>query len=73
MMIRVELLEFAEAELKLAIEKDPKLPQSHYLLGQIAVFRARYDEGIQLWRKRSLSIRPTPWPLTNSATPTRSS
>ena len=57
MMIRLEYLEFAEAELKLAIEKDPKLPQAHYLLGQIAVFRARYDEGIQLLEKE-IALNP---------------
>jgi tetratricopeptide (TPR) repeat protein len=57
MMIRLEYLEFAEAELKLAVEKDPKLPQAHYLLGQIAVFRARYDEGIQLLEKE-IAINP---------------
>jgi len=57
MMIRLEYLEFAEAELKLAVEKDPKLPQAHYLLGQIAVFRARYDEGIQLLEKE-LALNP---------------
>lgn len=57
MMIRQEILEFAEDELKLAIEKDPKLPQAHYLLGQIAVFRARYDEGIQLLEKE-IAINP---------------
>jgi tetratricopeptide (TPR) repeat protein len=57
MMIRQEILEFAEDELKLAIEKDPKLPQAHYLLGQIAVFRARYDEGIKLL-EAEIAINP---------------
>jgi tetratricopeptide (TPR) repeat protein len=57
MMIRLEYLEFAEAELKLAIEKDQKLPQAHYLAGQIAVFRARYDEGIQLLEKE-IALNP---------------
>jgi tetratricopeptide (TPR) repeat protein len=58
MMIRLEYLEFAEVELKLAVEKDPRLPQAHYLLGQMAVFRARYDEGIQLLEKE-LALNPT--------------
>jgi tetratricopeptide (TPR) repeat protein len=57
MMIRLEFLEFAEAELKLAVEKDSKLPQAHYLLGQIAVFRARYDEGVQLLEKE-IALNP---------------
>ncbi|HZF40118.1 MAG TPA: tetratricopeptide repeat protein [Blastocatellia bacterium] len=57
MMIRQENLEFAETELKLAVEKDPKLPQAHYMLGQIAVFRARYDEGVQLLEKE-IALNP---------------
>jgi len=57
MMIRLEYLEFAETELKQAVEKDPKLPVAHYLLGQIAVFRARYDEGIQLLEKE-IALNP---------------
>jgi tetratricopeptide (TPR) repeat protein len=57
MMIRQEFLEFAEEELNLAIEKDQKLPQAHYLLGQIAVFRARYEEGIQLLEKE-IALNP---------------
>jgi tetratricopeptide (TPR) repeat protein len=57
MIIRLEIEELAEAELKQAIEKDPKLPQAHYLLGQMAIFRARYDEGIQLL-EREIALNP---------------
>jgi tetratricopeptide (TPR) repeat protein len=57
MMIRLELHEAAEAELKQGIEKDPKLPQAHYLLGQIAIFHARYDEGVQLL-EREIALNP---------------
>ncbi len=57
MMVRLEFEEFAEAELKQAIEKDPKLPQAHYLLGQLAIFRARYDEGIALMEKE-IALNP---------------
>ena len=57
MMVRLEFQEFAEAELKQAIEKDPKLPQAHYLLGQMAIFRARYDEGVQLL-EREIALNP---------------
>ena len=45
MMNRLELEAFAEAELTRGAEKDPKLPEAHYLLGQIAIFRSRLDEG----------------------------
>ncbi|MBO0721195.1 MAG: tetratricopeptide repeat protein [Blastocatellia bacterium] len=57
MMIRLELEELAEVELKQALEKDPKLPQVHYLLGQIAVYRTRYDEGIALLEKE-IALNP---------------
>ena len=51
MMNRLELEDLAEAELKQALTKDPKLPEAHYLLGQIAIFRSRLDEGIALMRR----------------------
>jgi tetratricopeptide (TPR) repeat protein len=57
MMIRLEFHEFTEAELKQAIEKDPKLPQAHSLLGQMAIFRARYEEGVELLEKE-IALNP---------------
>lgn len=57
MMIRVEFEDDAEIELKQAIEKDAKLPQTHFLLGQIAIFRARLEEGIALM-ERELELNP---------------
>jgi tetratricopeptide (TPR) repeat protein len=57
MMIRLEFEPFAEAELKQAIEKDPRLPQAHVLLGQIAIFRGRLDEGIAL-TEREIALNP---------------
>jgi cytochrome c-type biogenesis protein CcmH/NrfG len=57
MMIRLEFQEFAEAELKQAIEKDPKLPQAHSLLGQLAIYRARYDEGALLL-EQEIALNP---------------
>jgi tetratricopeptide (TPR) repeat protein len=57
MMIRFEFEPFAEAELKRAIESDPKLPQAHALLGQIAIFRGRIDEGIAL-TEREIALNP---------------
>jgi tetratricopeptide (TPR) repeat protein len=57
LMLRAEQLEMAEAELKEARQQDAKLPQVHYLLGQLAIFRARLDEGIELTR-REIDINP---------------
>ena len=57
MMNRLELEDLAEAELKAALQKDPRLPEVHYLLGQIAIFRSRLDEGLALMREE-LAINP---------------
>ena len=58
MMIRLEMEAMAEAELKRALEKDPRLPRANYLLGQMALFRGRLDEAIAL-SERELAINPT--------------
>jgi len=57
MMNRLELEDLAETELKAAVQKDPKLPEAHYLLAQIAIFRSRLDEGLALLRDE-LAINP---------------
>src|SRR3954462_4303134 len=57
MMNRLELEDLAESSLKEALARDPRLPEVHYLLGQIAVFRARLDEGLALLRAE-LAINP---------------
>ena len=58
MMIRLEFEALAEPELKGAIEQDPKLPQAHLLLGQMALFRGRLDEAVAL-TEREIAINPT--------------
>lgn len=57
MMVRLEFEEFAEAELKKAVAKDPRLPQAHFLLGQAALFRSRWDEAVALLQKE-LEVNP---------------
>ena len=56
-MIRLEFDAAAETELRRAIEKDPKLPQAHLLLGQIALFRGRLDEAVAL-TEREIALNP---------------
>jgi tetratricopeptide (TPR) repeat protein len=51
MMIRVELNEQAEAELKQALAKNPKLPQAHFLLGVIEIQKSRFDEAVVVLEK----------------------
>jgi tetratricopeptide (TPR) repeat protein len=57
MMNRLEMEDLAESALKQALAKDPRLPEVHYLLGQIAVFRSRLDEGLGLMRAE-LALNP---------------
>jgi tetratricopeptide (TPR) repeat protein len=57
MFNRLELEDLAEADLKAALQQDPRLPEAHYLLGQIAIFRSRLDEGLMLMRAE-LAINP---------------
>jgi tetratricopeptide (TPR) repeat protein len=58
MMLRLEMEPQAEAELKRAIEKDPRTPRANYLLGQTALFRGRFDEAIAL-TERELAANPS--------------
>jgi tetratricopeptide (TPR) repeat protein len=57
MMVRAELDELADAELKRALVLDPRLPRANLLLGQTALFRGRLDEAVALF-KRELEVNP---------------
>ncbi|MGI9106360.1 MAG: tetratricopeptide repeat protein [Pyrinomonadaceae bacterium] len=46
MMIRQKLEESTETELRRAAELDPKLPQVNFMLGEMAIYHAKLDEGI---------------------------
>ena len=56
-MVRQEFEEFALKELARAVELDPKIPQAHYLLGILAIFRNELDRGIEEL-KREIAINP---------------
>ncbi len=57
MMIRVEQEAMAEGELQKALAKDARMPQVHFLLGQQALFRGRFDAALELTRQE-LELNP---------------
>jgi tetratricopeptide (TPR) repeat protein len=56
-MVRQEFEEFAAKELEQALELDPKIPQAHYLVGIMAIFRNELDRGMEEMRKE-IAINP---------------
>jgi len=56
-LIRQELEELAGKELVRALELDPKIPQAHYLVGMMAIFRNELDRGIEEMRQE-IAINP---------------
>jgi tetratricopeptide (TPR) repeat protein len=56
-MIRLEMNDLAEAELRAAVAQDARTPHANFLLGQIALFRGRLDEAVSRSRQE-LDVNP---------------
>jgi tetratricopeptide (TPR) repeat protein len=56
-MVRQEFEEFALKELARALELDPRIPQAHYLVGMLAIFRNQLDKGIEEMRQE-IAVNP---------------
>jgi cytochrome c-type biogenesis protein CcmH/NrfG len=57
MMVRLEMEEQATQELERALEKDSRMPNVNFLLGQMALFRGRLANAIAL-TERELVLNP---------------
>ena len=58
MHVRQQFEETAEIELKKALEIDPKLPEVRFILGELAIYRAEIDKGIE-YLKQEIGLNPS--------------
>src|ERR1017187_563419 len=57
MMMGEQLEEMAEPELRAAVKLEPKLPEEHFMLGELAIFRGDTDAGIAELREE-IALNP---------------
>lgn len=57
MLMRLELEDEAQRELDAAVAREPKLPEAHYMLGEIAIYRAQIDRAVEELN-REIALNP---------------
>jgi tetratricopeptide (TPR) repeat protein len=57
MMLKQEYETQGVAEIKTALQLDPRIPEAHYLLGITAIFRGRFDDAVAALREE-VAINP---------------
>jgi tetratricopeptide (TPR) repeat protein len=57
MMMGEQLEEMAEPELRAAVKLEPKVPEAHFMLGELAIFRGDTDAGIAELREE-IALNP---------------
>ncbi|MGA3039374.1 MAG: tetratricopeptide repeat protein [Bryobacteraceae bacterium] len=57
LLMQLELEDEAQSELEAALAREPKLPQAHYMLGEIAIYRAQLERAVDELN-REIAIDP---------------
>jgi tetratricopeptide (TPR) repeat protein len=57
LLMRLELEDDAQAELEAALARQPRLPEAHFMLGEIAIYRAQIDRAVDELN-REIALNP---------------